>query len=124
MKNFILLIALTLTTACAPAPTAEFFNAHNAYESGDFIAAANGYRALAKDGNPYAQYNLGTMYETGEGVAQDNIKAYMWFSLSARTGDKNARKNRDDLAQKMTSAQLAKADKLVAKCLSSNFQTC
>jgi hypothetical protein len=76
--------------------------------------AAGWYRQAADQGLPRAQYELGNMYERGEGVLQDYVRAHMWFNLASRGVDdrQNAINNRDKLAQRMTPAQIAEAQKL------------
>ena len=44
----------------------------------------------AKNGNPIAQYILGTHYENGEGVAQDYTEAKNWYHKAAEQGDRDA----------------------------------
>ncbi len=39
------------------------------------------------------QYNLGTLYENGLGVKQDNAEAVKWFPKAAEQGDANAQFN-------------------------------
>lgn len=41
----------------------------------------------AIQGDPEAQYSLGYMYENGEGVPQDYVKAVEWYSKAADQGD-------------------------------------
>jgi TPR repeat protein len=41
----------------------------------------------ARQGNAESQYTLGTMYELGEGVAEDDKEAFKWFSLAASQGN-------------------------------------
>jgi TPR repeat protein len=60
-----------------------------------------------------AQINLGFMYDNGQGVSQDYVLVYMWFSLAAAGGDKSAGKRRRDIAaSKMTPKQIAEAERL------------
>ncbi len=40
----------------------------------------------AQQGDAEAQYNLGNMYRTGEGVPQNDTEAMKWFRLSAEQG--------------------------------------
>ncbi|MGD8559219.1 MAG: tetratricopeptide repeat protein [Gammaproteobacteria bacterium] len=48
---------------------------------------------LAESGNAEAQYDLGTMYERGNGVAKDMQKAFDWYLKAAKQGsDKGAYK--------------------------------
>ena len=39
----------------------------------------------AKQGNAESQYTLGTLYELGEGVAEDDKEAFKGFSLAPTT---------------------------------------
>lgn len=53
-------------------------------------AAADGtlesMRKLAEQGDPVAQFSVGSHYATGEGVPQDYAEAVRWFSLAAEQG--------------------------------------
>lgn len=52
----------------------------------DYKTAVKCYRLAADLGNPEARYNLGTMYEAGNGVKQDYKAAVKWFKLAAEQG--------------------------------------
>ena len=78
----------------------------------EFTTAVNWYRRAADQGNTAAQLNLGVMYDNGWGVTQNHVIAHMWFSLAAAMGDRDAARNRDIAAAKLTSAQLAEAQRL------------
>jgi TPR repeat protein len=69
-------------------------------------------RPLAEQGDATAQYNLGFFYDNGLDVPQDQVSAYMWFSLSAAQGKEGAATFRDLIARRMTPAQIAEAQKL------------
>ena len=45
-------------------------------------------------------------------MPQDYVRAHMWFNLSAAQGNQDAAKNRDNIAKRMTPAQIAEAQKL------------
>lgn len=60
--------------------------AMQAYERGDFISAYQQLDSLAQAGDPVAQYNLGFMYFGGDGILQDDDRAFFWFNRSARAG--------------------------------------
>ena len=77
----------------------------------DFEVAVEWYRKAADQGIANAQINLGFMYEKGQGVTQDYVQAHMWYNL-ATAGGLNIRELRDFLAEKMTPAQIAEAQKL------------
>jgi TPR repeat protein len=44
-------------------------------------------QAAAQGGDPDAQYNLGTLYQQGDVVPQNDVKAVYWFRKSADQGD-------------------------------------
>ena len=52
------------------------------------------------------------MYANGQGVPQDYVLAHMWFNLAAAQGNEDGKKNRDIVAKRMTSEQIAEAQKL------------
>jgi len=66
----------------------------------------------AYQGNASAQWFFGSMYADGRDVPQDFVQAYMWFNLAAAQGFQAAVKDRDLIAQRMTPAQIAEAQKL------------
>ena len=84
-----------------------------------YAKAIRWYLKSAEQGNADAQYRLGDMYHTCEGVTQDYVQAHMWFNLAESrftAAEKESRdeaiSNRDRLASKMTSAQIAETQKL------------
>ena len=52
------------------------------------------------------------MYDEGRGVPQDYVRAHVWYSLAAWQGNKQAAKYWDILENKMTSADIAEAQRL------------
>jgi TPR repeat protein len=86
----------------------------------DLGQALKWYRLAAEGGLAEAQFNLGVMYAEGQMVGQDLVTAHMWFDLAAKNFSPGAGKNfavqsRDNLAQRMTPAQIAKAEELARK---------
>ena len=78
--------------------------------------AGEWYRKAAEQGNVRAQYSLGVMYETGQGISQDNVQAYLWYDLAAShpsVEQEQSIKNRDIVVTQMTSEELAEAQRLV-----------
>ncbi|HSH98611.1 MAG: tetratricopeptide repeat protein [Methylophilaceae bacterium] len=61
-------------------------DAKAAIAKGDFVKAAKIYQEAAQAGDVKAQYNLGLMYLSGDGVKQDNAEALKWFTASANGG--------------------------------------
>ena len=43
-------------------------------------------KAVAEHGDATAQFNLGLMYETGEGVPQNDTEAVRWYRMAAEQG--------------------------------------
>jgi TPR repeat protein len=77
--------------------------------SRDYAQAVAWYRRAAEQGVARAQFNLGVMYSRGRGVARDDVEAYKWMSLAAPLEESAAA--RDRLAQDMTPAQIAEAER-------------
>lgn len=81
----------------------------------DYVQAATWCRKAAQQGHPMAQYHLGTMYADGHGVPQDKIEAHKWVILAAALSSGDQQKAyvtwRDEVARKMTPAQVAEAQR-------------
>jgi TPR repeat protein len=86
------------------------------YENGelpqDYAEAARWYRKAAEQGDVEGEDQLGIMYEFGRGVPQDYIQAYKWLDLAAAPGGSIPTDHRNALAAKMTSDQIAEAQRL------------
>jgi len=61
---------------------ADLQKGFDAYKEGDYPTALREWRPLAEQGDANAQSNLGVMYEKGQGVPQDYVRAHMWHNLS------------------------------------------
>ena len=90
----------------------------------DYAEAVKWYKLAAAQGHAGAQYNLGNIYGNGQGVVQDYVRAHMWFNLAATKGQTNAVKNREVVAAKMTTQQIAEAQKLARECQARNYKNC
>ena len=77
----------------------------------DATIAVTWYRKAADQGDEMSQFFLGECYAKGKGVAQGNILAYMWFSLAYQRGNP-FKEDRDELAKKMTTQEIEKAQGL------------
>jgi hypothetical protein len=134
IRKALIVAALLVFGACGPAPAqtlpetrlaadhwdaGEQNNLGVMYAQGqgvpqDYAQAVKWYRLAADQGYASAQYNLGGMYYLGQGVPQDYVQAHKWYNLSAASGDADAFKFRDDVASKMTPAQIAEAQRLAS----------
>jgi len=81
----------------------------------DFVESAKLLRKAAEQDNTDGQCGLGVRYENGYGVPQDFVEAYKWYDLAATYSEKEAVNHRDQLSLKMTSEQIAEAQRRVAQ---------
>lgn len=63
----------------------------------------------ATAGDARAQYELGLLYITGEGVELDYVQAHKWVNIAAARGVEAAAEKRDVLVDLMTPEQIAEA---------------
>ena len=78
----------------------------------DSVQAAKWYRLAADQGHASAQYSLGAMYETGQGVRKNYVQAAKWLNLAAAQRDVDGMEGRDLVAKLMTPQQIAQAQEL------------
>ena len=60
-------------------------------------------------------------YAKGDGVIQNNVKAYAWFVLLSANGSEEAKKGMDILKKGMTPNQIVEAQKLAEKYYNGKF---
>ena len=85
----------------------------------DYVEAVKWFRRAAEQGFADAQDFLARMYVQGQGVPKDYVQAHIWFNLAAslRFSGGEGHLNidaaaRDNLAEEMTPAQIAEAQRL------------
>ena len=88
----IFLAGVLFLLGSAPA-YADFEAGLEAYKRGDYETALREFKPLAEQGIAEAQFNLGVMYVTGQGVPQDNKEAAKWYRLAAEQGVAEAQFN-------------------------------
>ena len=59
----------------------------------DYVTALSKYKSAAAKNNASAQYNLGVLYDNGQGVVQDYAEAVRWYKLAAAQGLASAQYN-------------------------------
>ena len=64
-----------------------------AYKRFDYATAVREWRPLAEQGDAVAQYYLGNLYRTGQGLPQDYAEAAKWFRKAANQGNADAQYN-------------------------------
>jgi TPR repeat protein len=72
--------------------------------------AVKWYKKAAKNGSPAGQAALGEAYRVGMGVDQNDVAAYMWYTLAADQGSQAAADARALVAERMKPKQIAKAE--------------
>ena len=87
------LLLVLLVCAAGPAVAGPLEDGVAAYDKGDYAAALRLWRPIAEQGDASAQYNLGVMYATGQGVTQDYATAVSWYRKAAEQGDDRAQHN-------------------------------
>ena len=75
------------------------------------------YRKAAEQGDAKAQNNLGRMCFKGEGVPEDDVRAYAWWLIGMGRGDDAPRANMALLEEKLTAGELTAARKLADQLL-------
>ena len=74
MKNLTATLCLTIAVLLGSArmsASADFQKGVAAAKNGDYATALREWTPLAEQGHASAQYNLGVMYDKGQGVTQD-----------------------------------------------------
>lgn len=81
------------------------------YERGEFERAFLIYRdELASIGDKYAQYMVGYMILSGQGVRQDPIQASAWYRLAAERGTEEFEMVRDELLTDFDAVEMRRSD--------------
>jgi TPR repeat protein len=124
-----------VVAACRRAGQAGYADAQHtlglAYATGLGVAeddeqAAKWFRKAADQGDGHAQLGLGLAYKRGRGVPRDDVQGYMWMILAASRGavpaGSDAAREQEELAARMTAAQLSKARALAATWVPSAAQ--
>ena len=112
LKNqFSIQMILVIVLIAMSSVRADYESGQQAWNAGRPADALIEWRAAAEAGNRRAMLALGRLFVKGLGTPQNYIDAHMWFNLAASRGEVAAITERDALAEKMTSANLAEAQK-------------
>ncbi len=76
----------------------------------DITTAASWFEKAADRGVVDSQFNLGVLFESGQGVPQNLVDAYVWYSIAASQGDQFARERRDIIKANISEADLTRAN--------------
>lgn len=90
LLGFFLVVVLQCSASTA---RADYEAGVNAAFAGDFETAFKEFSIAAEEGLDLAQYNLGILYFTGQGVEQNFEAAFKWTESAARQGHLGAQFN-------------------------------
>jgi TPR repeat protein len=91
----------------------------------DYTTARQWFEKAAAQGVVWAQFRLGEMYLKGLGGLPKNlVQAHLWLSMAVTQGNNLSRLERDEVAKKMTPAQIAEAQRLAQQCQAQQFKGC
>jgi TPR repeat protein len=94
------------------------------YNRGDYLPAIQMFKPLAAKGNAKAQHVIGVMYEKGQGVARNSVRALAWFSVAAKKGDREAKTKMQEISKTMTPDELSQARAMAVACEASDYRGC
>lgn len=77
------------------------------FEINSADVAAMGQQAITGD----VFFQMGINHSIGRGVPTDMIAAHMWFNLAAAQGNPDAIRYRQEVAQEMSAAEVAEAQR-------------
>ena len=80
-------LALLLSVFLNQANADDFKDGVQAYDKGDYATAFDLFSKAAELGLAFSQFNLGLMYDKGQGVAQDDGQAVIWYRKAADNGN-------------------------------------
>jgi len=87
-------VLLLMASGCAGGDGEDEFNAGLAlYHKGDHTGALLKWRDAAGKGNANAMFNIGVLYDQGQGVKQDYAEAMRWWRKAADKGVADAMSN-------------------------------
>ena len=99
MSKFRSLFVLRLTAflitilSCISVYSIEYKDIQAVREKEGNKAAFTLLKQLAEQGDSYAQFNLGVMYDKGEGTTKNYIQAFNWYKKAAEQGNAQAQCN-------------------------------
>lgn len=92
VRNVLAAFALA-TGLCASVVAGPLEDGIAAFHEKAYAKAAELWLPLAEKGDAAAQYFIGTLYVEGNGVEQNDAKAFMWFQRAANQGHAAAQYN-------------------------------
>lgn len=82
-----MLLSVVMLMSGTPARAGEeVTRANTLYRQGNYAAAISRLKALARKGNPFAQFTLAVAYDDGRGLPQDLARALSLYKAAAQSG--------------------------------------
>ena len=75
------------------------------------LAGIDGAALAPVNASGEALYQLGIMYAAGRSVPADLVSAHKWFNLAAMRGNSDAIRLRREIAEEMSAAEIAEAQR-------------
>jgi TPR repeat protein len=88
-----LLVATALLLTLPHSARADYDEGVKAYMKGSYKKALRAFMESAEGGDARAQFYIGSMYDSGQGVSKDSKKAIQWYRRAAKKGNPNAQYN-------------------------------
>lgn len=82
------------------------------YSQNDIAGTTEWWSRAAEGGDDQAMFSLGFIFAEGDRAPHDPVQAHMWYDLAAARGNATAAQKRDDLARRMSAAEIAEARRL------------
>lgn len=95
------LLALLAAITVIPPVHADVVSAFKDYQRRDYPHAFQEFLALAQLGQPLAQFDVATMYQTGQGTPANETAAYAWATLAAASGEARGKALADAIRPKL-----------------------
>src|SRR5260370_14376341 len=86
----IFVVVLLISSFAASSAAYSLEDAVAAYGRADYATALRIYRSMADQGLAISQFNVGLMYDNGQGVSKDEVQAMKWYRLAADQGRSDA----------------------------------
>jgi TPR repeat protein len=86
-------VSVLFLGVAVPVAAGPFEDGANAVKIGDFAIAMRLWRSVADRGLAMAQFNLGLMYDNGQGAPRDDVAAVSWYRKAADQGHAKAQSN-------------------------------
>jgi len=79
------------------------------YSRNDLTGTTEWWSRAAERGDEQAMFSLGFIFAEGDRAPRDPIQAHMWYDLAAAYGSAEAAYRRDELARRMSEAEINEA---------------